>query len=84
MGGVPIPVVFPVSSVDSAFDEAGNPLDPRLESRRGQFLDELLWYTRRSRVRERRGLFEAQTTRSESECRERCADQTAELLGEPW
>jgi NAD(P)H-dependent FMN reductase len=46
MGGVPIPVVFPVSSVDSAFDEAGNPLDPKLESRRSQFLDELLWYTR--------------------------------------
>ena len=46
MGGVPIPVVFPISSVDSAFDEAGNPLDQRLESRRGQFLDELLWYTR--------------------------------------
>ncbi len=34
MGGVPIPVVFPVPSVDSAFDEAGNPLDSRLESRR--------------------------------------------------
>jgi NAD(P)H-dependent FMN reductase len=46
MGGVPIPVAFPVSSVDSVFDEAGNLLDPRLESRRGQFLDELLWYTR--------------------------------------
>jgi NAD(P)H-dependent FMN reductase len=46
MGGVPIPEVFPVSSVDSVFDEAGNPLDPRLESRRRQFLDELLWYTR--------------------------------------
>ena len=46
MGGVPIPVAFPVSTVDSAFDEAGNPLDPRLETRRGQFLDELVWYTR--------------------------------------
>ena len=46
MGGVPIPVVFPVPSVDSAFDEAGNPLDSRLESRRAQFLDELLWYAR--------------------------------------
>ena len=46
MGGVPIPVNFPVSAVDSAFDEAGNPLDPRLETRRRQFLDELLWYTR--------------------------------------
>ena len=46
MGGVPIPVVFPVSSVESAFDEAGIPLDSRLEDRRRQFLDELIWYTR--------------------------------------
>ncbi len=46
MGGVPIPVVFPISSVDTVLDEAGTPLDPRLESRRGKFLDELLWYTR--------------------------------------
>src|SRR5262249_31251188 len=45
MGGVPVPVVFPVASVDSAFDEAGTPLDPKLVDRRGKFLDELLWYT---------------------------------------
>jgi NAD(P)H-dependent FMN reductase len=46
MGGVPIPVACPVSSVDSALDEHGNPLDPRLEARCGQLIDELLWYTR--------------------------------------
>jgi NAD(P)H-dependent FMN reductase len=46
MGGVPIPVAFPVSSVDSALDDAGNPLDSRLEGRVGPFLDELIWYTR--------------------------------------
>jgi NAD(P)H-dependent FMN reductase len=46
MGGVPIPVTCPVSTVDSALDDDGNPLDTRLEARRGKFLDELLWYTR--------------------------------------
>jgi NAD(P)H-dependent FMN reductase len=42
MGGLPIPVSFPVSSVDAALDEAGQPLDPRLEARLGAFLDELI------------------------------------------
>ncbi len=46
MGGVPIPVPFPVASVDSALDEAGNPLEPRLAGRLQAFLDELAWYTR--------------------------------------
>jgi NAD(P)H-dependent FMN reductase len=46
MGGVPIPVALPVSSVDSALDASGQPLDPRLEKRRESFLDELIWYTR--------------------------------------
>jgi NAD(P)H-dependent FMN reductase len=46
MGGLPIPVSFPVASVDAALDEAGQPLDPRLEARLGTFLDELIWYTR--------------------------------------
>jgi len=46
MGGVPIPVALPIPSVDSALDEASNPLDPRLEGRLAAFLDELIWYTR--------------------------------------
>ena len=46
MGGVPIPVVFPVPSVDSAIDVEGRPLDPKLEGRVATFLDELIWYTR--------------------------------------
>jgi NAD(P)H-dependent FMN reductase len=46
MGGVPIPVALPISSVDSALDELGNPLDARLEGRLETFLDELIWYTR--------------------------------------
>jgi len=46
MGGVPIPVNFPVSSVDTALDDEGHPLDARLEARLGPFLDELIWYTR--------------------------------------
>ena len=46
MGGVPIPVAFPVSRVDEAFDEPGALRDPKLAARVGPFLDELIWYTR--------------------------------------
>ena len=46
MGGLPIPVSLPISAVDAALDEAGHPLDPRLEGRLAAFLDEMIWYTR--------------------------------------
>jgi NAD(P)H-dependent FMN reductase len=45
MEGVPLPVAFPIASVESVLDEAGNPLDPRLVTRLGKFLDELIWFT---------------------------------------
>jgi hypothetical protein len=35
MGGVPIPVVLPVSRVDEAFDEPGTLRDPKLAARVG-------------------------------------------------
>jgi NAD(P)H-dependent FMN reductase len=44
--GVPIPVACPVSSVESAVDEQGNAVDPRVQSRCAQLINELLWYTR--------------------------------------
>jgi NAD(P)H-dependent FMN reductase len=46
MGGVPIPVAFPVPSVDSVLDEEGDPLDQRIISRRDHLIDELIWYVR--------------------------------------
>jgi len=46
MGGVPIPVPFPAARVQEAFDEEGEPSDPRLAGRLTAFLDELVWYTR--------------------------------------
>src|ERR1700677_1610005 len=46
MGGVPIPLTFPVSNVDEAFDEPGALRDPKLAARVGPFIDELTWYTR--------------------------------------
>jgi NAD(P)H-dependent FMN reductase len=45
MGGVPIPVALPVSRVEEAFDEEGGLRDPKLATRMGPFLDELIWYT---------------------------------------
>lgn len=46
MGGLPIPVVFPISKVQDQFDEQGALTDPGLITRLGPFLDELEWYTR--------------------------------------
>jgi NAD(P)H-dependent FMN reductase len=46
LGGAPIPAALPISSVDSALDEAGKALDARLAQRLGPFLDEVIWYTR--------------------------------------
>jgi NAD(P)H-dependent FMN reductase len=54
MGGIPIPLVFPVSRVEEAFDQAGSLRDPKLTARMGAFLDELIWYTQAlARQRER-------------------------------
>ena len=44
MGGVPIPVTFPVPRVDDAFDEQGGLRDPKLVARAASFVDELIWY----------------------------------------
>jgi NAD(P)H-dependent FMN reductase len=46
MGGVPIPVTFPVPRVDDAFDEQGGLRDPKLAGRAASFVDELIWYAR--------------------------------------
>jgi NAD(P)H-dependent FMN reductase len=45
MGGIPIPVPFAVARVQEAFDEKGEPSDPRLAARLGTFLDEVIWYS---------------------------------------
>ena len=46
MGGVPIPVTFPVPRVDDAFDELGGLNDPKLAARAASFVDEMIWYAR--------------------------------------
>jgi NAD(P)H-dependent FMN reductase len=46
MGGVPIPVAFPVSRVDEAFHQPGGLRDAKLAARVDPFVDELIWYTR--------------------------------------
>ncbi len=45
MGAFPIPAALPVSSVQSSFDEEGNPTDESYEKRATSFIDELLWFT---------------------------------------
>jgi NAD(P)H-dependent FMN reductase len=44
LGGIPIPAILPVSKVQDAFDEQGNPRDPQFQRRAKQYLDELLWF----------------------------------------
>ncbi len=44
MGAFPIPAALPVSRVQDAFDDAGNPIDPSFEKRAADFIDEVLWF----------------------------------------
>jgi NAD(P)H-dependent FMN reductase len=45
--GMPsIPSIFPVPTVQDAFDDDGTPRDPAYPRRIGRFLDELEWYAR--------------------------------------
>lgn len=46
LGMSSIPSVFPIPKVQDAFDENGQPSDPKYNRRVGKFLDELEWYTR--------------------------------------
>jgi NAD(P)H-dependent FMN reductase len=45
LGGIPIPAILPVSKVQDAFDDEGNPRDPQFPKRAKQYLSELLWFT---------------------------------------
>jgi NAD(P)H-dependent FMN reductase len=64
LGMSSIPSIFPVPTVQDAFDEDGTPRDPRTHERIQKFLDELEWYAcalRDARDRPRaRGACEAQ------------------------
>ncbi len=44
-GALPIPASLPVSRIQDAFDDEGNPSDPAYEKRVQGFIEELLWFT---------------------------------------
>ena len=44
LGGFPIPAAFPVSNINSSFDDEGNPAEERYEKSAAAFLGSLLWY----------------------------------------
>ena len=54
MGAVPVPASLPVSRVQDAFDEQGEPTDASFASRADRFLDELVWWAQAAR-RQREG-----------------------------
>lgn len=49
MGAVPVPASLPVSRVQDAFDEHGDPTDDQLAPRTDRFLDELVWWAQAAR-----------------------------------
>ncbi len=49
MGAVPVPASLPVSRVQDAFDDRGEPADDRFASRADRFLDELVWWAQAAR-----------------------------------
>ena len=51
MGAVPVPASLPVSRVQDAFDEDGEPTDDRFASRADRFLDEVVWWAEAARDR---------------------------------
>ncbi len=44
-GALPLPISMPVSRIQDAFDDDGNPTDPVYEKRVRGFIEELLWFT---------------------------------------
>ena len=44
LGGFPIPAAFPVSNINSSFDDEGNPSEERYEKSAAAFLGSLIWY----------------------------------------
>lgn len=46
LGTPSIPSAFPISKVQSAFDDSGKPLDPAYDERITKFLDEYEWYAK--------------------------------------
>jgi NAD(P)H-dependent FMN reductase len=55
LGGVPIPATLPVPQVQDAFDEEGNPRDPKWNQRAKEYFDELLWFTEALAAHRRKG-----------------------------
>lgn len=53
MGMSSIPSTLPIPIVQSAFDEAGTAIDPRLQARADRFFEELEWYA--TALRDARG-----------------------------
>ena len=53
MGMSSIPSTLPIPTVQSAFDDAGNPVDPRFHARAARFFEELEWYA--TALRDARG-----------------------------
>jgi NAD(P)H-dependent FMN reductase len=45
LGGVPIPAALPIPMAQGAFDEDGNPQDPKWNQRAKKYFEELLWFT---------------------------------------
>jgi NAD(P)H-dependent FMN reductase len=45
LGGVPIPATLPIPMAQDAFDENGNPHDPKWNQRAKRYCEELLWFT---------------------------------------
>jgi hypothetical protein len=48
---VPVPASLPVSRVQDAFDDEGNPSDPSYEKRASTFLGEVVWFAEAIRAR---------------------------------
>ena len=49
MGSVPVPASLPVSRVQDAFDDSGEPRDDDFNARADRFLDEVVWWSEAAR-----------------------------------
>ena len=56
LGMSSIPSLFPIPKVQDTFHEDGTPIDNRIDSRVGRFLDEFEWYARALKNEKARGV----------------------------
>jgi len=71
LGTASIPSMFPISKVQSSFDDEGKALDEAYDKRVGKFLDEFEWYADALKLAREKGDCKEELTIQQELCRKK-------------